>query len=145
MSTPQNCGSGFCSCIQCHKVAWGSTTDRILLLLQDEPLTKVQICEELELTHDQVASVLSRLKKKSRKFGKRIHISGYTRHALSGKAHIRPIYSLGDKPDKKNKIDVLTQKERSARSYVKRVVVIRNSSIFNLTLKNREILNKELR
>ena len=126
-------------------IGWGATTDRILLLLKQESLTKAEICRKLDLTHDQVSSRLSQLKKVSPKFGKRIYISGYTRHTISGKAHIRAIYSLGDKPDKEKKIDILTQKERSARSYVKRVVVVRNSSIFNLTLKNREILNKELR
>jgi len=142
---PQNCGSGFCSCIECHKVGWGATTDRILLLLEQEPLTKAEVCRRLDLTHDQVSSRLSQLKKVSPKFGKRIYISSYTRHSITGKAHIRAVYSLGAKPDAKKRIKPLTQKEKSARTYVKRVKGVRNSSIFNLNLKNREILNKELR
>lgn len=142
---PQNCGSGFCFCIECHKVGWGATTDRILLLLEQEPLTKAEVCRRLDLTHDQVSSRLSQLKKVSPKFGKRIYISSYTRHSITGKAHIRAVYSLGAKPDAKKRIKPLTQKEKSARTYVKRVKGVRNSSIFNLNLKNREILNKELR
>jgi hypothetical protein len=126
-------------------IAWGNTTDRILLLLAQESLTKAEICRKLDLTHDQVSSRLSQLKKKSPKFGKRIYISGYTRHTISGKAHIRAIYALGDKPDKTKNMQPMTQKEKSARSYIKRVTIVRNSSIFNLTLKKREILNKEMR
>jgi predicted ArsR family transcriptional regulator len=139
MTRPQNCGSGFCSCIECHKVAWGATTDRILLLLKQEPMTKAEICRRLELTHDQVSSRLSQLKKKSPKFAKRIYISGYTRHSISGRAHIRAVYSLGDKADAKKDLKPMTQKEKSARTYVKRVKAVRNSSIFNLTLTRREI------
>jgi hypothetical protein len=33
-------------------IAWGSTTDRILLLLEQEPMTKAEICRRLDLTHD---------------------------------------------------------------------------------------------
>lgn len=126
-------------------IAWGNTTDRILLLLEQEPMTKSEICRRLELTHDQVSSRLSQLKKKSSRFAKRIYISGYTRHSISGRAHIRAVYSLGDKPDKIKNMQPMTQKEKSARTYEKRIRAVRNSSIFNLTLKKREILNKEMR
>jgi len=120
-------------------IAWGSTTDRILLLLEEEPLTKAEICRRLELTHDQVASVLSRLNKSSKQLPKRIYISGHTRHAISGRTYIRPMYALGDKLDKKPNIKPFTLKERSATSY-KRMVATRNNSIFNLTKTNRELI-----
>ena len=139
MTRPQNCGSGFCSCIECHKVAWGATTDRILLLLQNQELTKADICRKLELTHDQVSSRLSQLKKVSPKFGKRIYISGYTRHSILERAHIRAVYSLGDKADAKKDLKPMTQKEKSARTYVKRVKAVRNCSIFNLTMTTRQL------
>ena len=118
--------------------AWGSNTDRILLLLAEEPMTKAELCRKLDLTHDQISSRLTKLKTESKRFGKRIYISGYTRHAILGKQHIRAIYSLGDKPDARRNIQKMTQKERSARSYVKRILAVRNSSIFRLTMKNRE-------
>ena len=119
--------------------AWGSNTDRILLLLAEEPMTKAELCRKLDLTHDQISSRLTKLKTESKRFGKRIHISGYTRHAILGKQHIRAIYALGDKPDAKRNMQKMTQKERSARSYVKRILAVRNSSIFRLTMKNREL------
>lgn len=142
MTRPQNCGSGFCSCIECHKVAWGATTDRILLLLEQEPLTKVEICRQLDLTHDQVASVLSRLSKPSKQMPKRIYICDYTRHAISGRTYIRPMYTLGNKPNKKPNIKPFTVKEKSATSHA-RLMATRNNSIFNLTKTKREILREK--
>lgn len=136
---PQNCGSGFCSCVECpYRSAWGNTTDRILLLLEQESLTKAEICRKLDLTHDRVASVLSRLSKSSKRISKRIYISGHTRHTISGRTYIRPIYSLGDKPDKSCKIIPFTLQERSRRSYEK-LVSLRNSSVFTQTLTRRQL------
>jgi hypothetical protein len=114
-------------------ISWGNTTDRILLLLQQEPMTKAEICRRLELTHDQVASVLSRLKR-----SKRIYICGHTRHAISGRTYIRPIYALGNKPDKVCNIKTFTLQERRARAYEK-LLSARNNSIFNLTKTRREL------
>ena len=120
-------------------IAWGSTTDRILLLLEQEPMTKAEICRRLELTHDQVASVLSRLNKGSKRLPKRIHVCSYTRHATSGRTYIRPVYALGNRPDKKQNIKPFTVKEKSANSYA-RLVATRNNSVFNLTKTNRELI-----
>ena len=142
MTRPQNCGSGFCSCIECHKAGWGSTTDRILLLLEQEPMTKSEICRRLELSHDRVASVLSRLSRSSKRISKRIYITGYTRHATLGRTYIRALYALGNKPDKKPSIKPFTLKERSANSYA-RLIATRNNSIFNLTKTNREIIREK--
>jgi DNA-binding CsgD family transcriptional regulator len=123
-------------------IAWGSTRDRILILLEQEPMTKAEICRRLELSHDQVASVLSQLKKKSKRFPKRIYISGHTRHAISGRTYIRALYALGSSPDKKPEIKPFTLKERSARSYFK-LMATRNNSIFNLTKTKREIIREK--
>jgi len=120
-------------------IAWGSTTDRILLLLEQEPMTKAEICRRLELTHDQVASVLSRLNKSSKRLPKRIHVCSYTRHAICGRTYIRPVYALGKKLDKKQNIKPFTVKEKSANSYA-RLVATRNNSVFNLTKTNRELI-----
>ena len=123
-------------------IAWGSTTDRILLLLEQEPLTKAEICRRLELSHDQVASVLSRLSKSSKQMPKRIHVCSHTRHAISGRTYIRALYALGNKPDKKPNIKPFTLKERSANSYA-RLIATRNNSIFNLTKTKREIIREK--
>ena len=118
-------------------IAWGNTTDRILLALADEPMTKAELCRRLNLTHDQISGQLVRLNTKKPKLGKRIYICGYTRHAINGKMHIRPIYALGDKPDKP-RIPPLTQQERSKRSYDK-TMSLRNSSVFRQTMTRREL------
>ena len=123
-------------------IAWGSTTDRILLLLEQEPMTKAEICRRLELSHDRVASVLSRLCKRSKQMPKRIYICDYTRHAISGRTYIRPMYTLGNKPNKKPNIKPFTVKEKSANGYAK-LMATRNNSIFNLTKTNREIIREK--
>ena len=123
-------------------IAWGSTTDRILLLLEQEPMTKSEICRRLELTHDQVSNRLSHLRKKTPRFDKRIYIIDYTRHAISGRTYIRALYALGNKPDKKPSIKPFTLKERSANSYAK-MMAARNNSIFNLTKTKREIIREK--
>lgn len=119
-------------------IAWGSTTDRILLLLATENLTKAEICRRLELTHDQVASVLSRLHKKTKRISKRIYIAGYTRHTISGRTYIRAVYALGDKRDVRKKPEPYTYEERHQR-YYKKLISLRNSSIFHQTLSRREL------
>lgn len=101
-------------------IAWGNTTDRILLLLADEPLTKAEICRRLELTHDQVAGVLTRLKR-----SKRIHITDYTRHAIWGRTYLRAVYAAGSRKDTPRP-PALTPSERSRRSQQKRMLVKRN-------------------
>jgi len=107
---------------------WGNTTDRILLLLQDQELTKIEICSALGLTHDDVASVLTRLKRTSKKFGKRIYIYDWQREAVGKKYHLRPLFKAGSKVDKP-KPPAFTPKERNAKSHVKRML-IKRSQIF---------------
>jgi transcriptional regulator with XRE-family HTH domain len=116
---------------------WGSTTDRILLLLEQEPMTKAELSRRLDITHNQISAVLTRLQRKTPKYEKRIYISGYTRHAITGKMNIRPIFSLGNKPNKP-RIKPLTQKERSKRAYEK-LMSMRYSSIFRQTMTRREL------
>ena len=101
-------------------IAWGNTTDRILLLLADEPMTKAEICRRLELTHDQVANVLTRLRR-----SKRIYIAEYTRHAVWGRTYLRATYKAGCKKDAPRP-PALTSSERSSRSHQKRMLVKRN-------------------
>jgi septal ring factor EnvC (AmiA/AmiB activator) len=105
-------------------------------------MTKAEICRRLELSHDQVASVLSRLSKRSKQMPKRIHVCSHTRHAISGRTYIRALYALGDKPDKVCKIKPFTLKERSSNSYA-RLIATRNNSIFNLTKTKREIIREK--
>jgi hypothetical protein len=109
---------------------WGNTTDRILLLLQNQELTKIEICSALGLTHDDVASVLTRLRRVSKKFGKRIYICGYERRAVGKKYHLRPVFTVGSKVDKL-KPPALTHRERSMKTHRKKML-IKRSIIFDI-------------
>ena len=108
---------------------WGNTTDRILLLLQDQELTKIEICSALGLTHDDVASVLTRLRRVSKKFGKRIYICGWQREAVGKRYYLRAVFKAGGSVDKP-KPAALTPRERSQRSHRKRML-IKRSIIFD--------------
>jgi hypothetical protein len=111
-------------------IAWGNTTDRILLLLQEGEMTKIQICSALGLTHDDVASVLTRLRRVSKKFGKRIYICGWQREAIGKKYHLRPVFAVGSKVDKP-KPPAFTHQERAAKTHRKRML-IKRSQIFRI-------------
>lgn len=119
-------------------IAWGNTTDRILLLLEQEPMTKAEICRQLGLTHDQVSNRLTHLRKKTPRYDKRIYIADYTRHAILGRTYLRAVYALGNKRDTTRQLLPFTQKERSARTY-QNLIKRRNSSVFRQTMTNREL------
>jgi hypothetical protein len=97
-------------------------------LLKDHELTKIEICAELNLTHDDVASVLTRLRRESIKFGKRIYIYDWQREAIGKKYHLRPLFKAGSKVDKL-KPPAFTPKQRAAKSHKKRML-IKHSQIF---------------
>ena len=109
--------------------SWGNTTDRILLLLQNKELTKLQICSALNLTHDNVSAVLTRLKRDSKLFGKRIYICDYTRTAQGKRYYLRPVFKAGSRQDKP-KPPALTPREKSQRSHQKKML-IKRSTIFD--------------
>ena len=112
---------------------WGNTTDRILILLKEHELTKIEICSLLDLTHDDVASVLTRLRRVSKKFGKRIYICGYERKAIGKKYHLRPVFTAGSKLDKPKPL-AFTPKERAAKSHKKRMLIKRSQIFSNLSI-----------
>jgi hypothetical protein len=109
-------------------IGWGSTTDRILLLLNEHEMTKLELCGALGLNHDQVSSVLTRLKRPSKEFGKRIYICAYTRQARGARYYLRPVFKAGDSKDC-NRPSPISQKKRSAKSHAKKML-IKRSQIF---------------
>ena len=125
------------------KKGWGSTTDRIMILLQDNELTKAEICQELGLDHDAVSSTLTRLKRRSKKFGKRIYICSYTREADGQKNHIRPIFTAGDRQNA-HRPKAIPAKVRGLQYYHTRMAKLRNRSIFSLGKTKRELLSQHL-
>ena len=113
--------------------SWGNTTDRILLLLQMHEMTKAEICVALKLTHDDVSSVLTRLKRKSEKCDKRIFICQYERNAVGKRYYLRPVFKAGSSPDK-SKPPALTPRERSQRSHQKKMLIKRSQIFSNLSI-----------
>jgi hypothetical protein len=108
--------------------AYGNTTDRILLLLNEHEMTKIEICSALGLTHDDVSGVLTRLKRKLTQCNKRIFICQYERNAVGKRYYLRPVFKAGSSPDKP-KPPALTSREKSQRSHQKKML-IKRSQIF---------------
>jgi len=119
--------------------SWGNTTDRILLLLAEREMTKLQICKALDLDHDDVSSVLTRLKRPSMKFGKRIYVYDYVREASGHRRYIRPVFAAGDKPNAKRP-KAFTAQERGLAYSRNRIARLRSKSIFTLGMTNRELI-----
>lgn len=111
-------------------IAYGNTTDRILLLLKDNELTKIEICQKLNLTHDQVSSVLTRLNREGKQTPKRIYISDWTRNAVGKRLFLRPVFKAGAKADAERP-KPFTNKERSAKHHRKKML-IKRSQIFRI-------------
>ena len=112
---------------------WGQTSDRIVLLLKQHEMTKIEICSALGLTHDDTSSVLTRLRRTSKLFGKRIYICGYTRVAQGKKYYLRPIFKAGSRPDTQ-KPPVISQRDRSIRYHKKKMLIKRSQIFSNLSL-----------
>jgi hypothetical protein len=94
-------------------------------------MTKIEICSALGLTHDDTSNVLTRLRRTSKLFGKRIYICGYTRVAQGKKYYLRPIFKAGSRPDKPKPL-ALTPRERSQRSHQKKMLIKRSQIFSNL-------------
>ena len=103
--------------------AWGNTTDRVLLLLSNQELTKAEICVKLDLKHDNLAAVLTRLKRT-----KRIYVCDWTRATLGKRLYLRAKYTVGNQKSAL-KPEPYTTKERSRRLHEKRML-IKRSQIF---------------
>lgn len=110
-------------------------------MLEKRPLTKHEICHQLGLKHDQVASVLTRLRRPSKLFGQRIYIYDYTRTVTNGKTYLRAVYALGAKPDEKRPRPY-TSKEKQNRSYHLTMTKLKTNSIFNLGKTREELYDQ---
>lgn len=81
--------------------AWGNTADRLLLALKEKgPSTSIQLADELGLHRDQVASIITRLRRPGKRGPhagkKRAHIAAWHRSEVAGaRAYTRAIYAFG--------------------------------------------------
>ena len=84
------------------KLAWGVSTLRVMDLLERHGrMSSLQIAQELGVGRDCVASVISRLIRPSKKFGRRVHIATWIDEVDGSRKYRRACYALGDKPDAK--------------------------------------------
>lgn len=88
------------------KLAWGVSTLRVMdLLEQHGPMSSLQIAQELGTTRDCIASVISRLIRPSKRFGRRVHIQSWISEVDGSRKYRRACYAPGDMPNaKKTKI-----------------------------------------
>jgi hypothetical protein len=80
---------------------WGLTVVRIERLLRNSPgMTSSELAMHLGIDANNVRSVISRMRRASKREPKRLYIPGYRRLASDSKrSYLRAVYALGDKPD----------------------------------------------
>lgn len=112
---------------------WGDVTSEILRILDEiGPMTRAEICKHLGREKQDIASVVSRLNKRSPWFAKRIYIKEYVYDMEGERYYPRAVYALGDKPNKRRpKSD---PKEIKRRYWARVSLKMKTNSVFNLGL-----------
>lgn len=112
-----------------------SHTANILALIAElGPQTRAEIGEALGLSKEKTSALLYKLSNPTPTLPKRVHVSDYVYDNEGDRFYPRPVYDLGDKPDKQRtrkvrRSDVLANKRRHFVSASLRV-----SSVFDLGL-----------
>jgi hypothetical protein len=111
--------------------------EMIEALVNFGPMTSLELCNHIGVHRNNSASIISRLMKKSPKMEKRVHICGWTEDSEGTRRYIRPIYNVGDFPNKQKPLMSLRRKENRARYTQSKLM--RVSSIWDLakTVKER--------
>jgi hypothetical protein len=114
-------------------------TQRILRMLDElGPMTRLEICRELEPNAQNISSLVSALLREQPRNPRRIHISGWT-FEIEGERHYpRAIYALGDRPDAKRPRP-LSRTEIVARYRAALRTKYQTNSVFNLARTQKEI------
>ena len=87
-------------------VPYGSVTGAMLKVLEDGPATANEICSAINRDRYQVSAVISRLRRAGVNTPKRIYVMDWATDHSGERMYPRPVYALGDKPDKKKpKVD----------------------------------------
>lgn len=101
----------------------------IATLLEIGPSTSLEVGNYLKLPRNSLTSVMSRMRKASKRKPKRIYIKEYVHDAEGLKRHTRAVYDVGDLPDAKwPKYDKLANKRKSERARERRGI----TSVFDL-------------
>lgn len=115
-------------------------TQRILRMLEElGPMTRLEICRELEPNAQNISSLMSALLREQPRNPRRIHICGWT-FEIEGERHYpRAIYAIGgDKPDAKRpkplkRAEIVSRYRNSLKAKYK------TNSVFNLARTQEEI------
>lgn len=114
----------------------GQTVQDILYLLgQFGPMTRVEICQQLDLDRRVVSSIVSRMGRASTRCAKRLHITGYTYDHEGERTYPRAIYALGNKQDAQRPVP--DHKATKRRYNAKRKALNTANFVFNLALPRR--------
>lgn len=114
-------------------------TQRILRMLAElGPMTRLEICRELEPNAQNISSLVSALLREQPCNPRRVHISGWICEIEGGRRYPRAIYALGDKPDAKRPRP-MKRAEIVARYRAALCAKYRANSVFHLARTQKEI------
>jgi hypothetical protein len=122
------------------KSKYGEVVQRITALLQEfGPMTRTDMCVELNLDRMNVSAVVTRMSKATETTPKRVYISHYIHSVEGARDYPRAVYALGDKPDaKKPKRDHAKTLATKRRYNAKIRKLNTMNSVFNLGLTRKE-------
>lgn len=116
---------------------FGDTVRDILSLLQEiGPMTRDEICKELNKTGNQISGVITRLSRSSPRHEKRLHIHGWVMDAEGARRYPRAIYAYGNGKDAKKPKS--SRKEVARRANEKTRMIYTTNSVFNLGMTRRQ-------
>ena len=122
------------------KSKYGEVVQRITALLQEfGPMTRTDMCVELNLDRMNVSAVVTRMSRATETTPKRVYISHYIHNVEGARDYPRAVYALGDKEDaKKPKRDKQKLLESKRRYNAKIRKLNTMNSVFNLGLTRKE-------
>lgn len=117
---------------------WGELITKIMVAIKDYgPMTRVEVQEHLGLTKYDFGGCLARMCKETPTMPQRLHICGYTRDHERARKYPRAIYAHG--PGENARKPPRTRKRDRMQSYKVQINRVRNSSVFNLSLRRDDI------
>lgn len=102
------------------------------MLKEFERITAQEFADWADITRYDAHAVLSRMNKRTKAGEKRIHIAAWTHEHDSARRYPRPVFALGDKPDKPRPKSSI--KEIRARYEQNRNSKFRMNSVFNMAM-----------
>lgn len=129
------------------KLPWGVSTLRLLDLLEQvgEPMSTLQIAQHFDISRDRIASVISRLLRPSKTFGRRLHIAKWISEVDGSRKYRRACYAIGDKPDAKKPKTTFDFNAWQRKRYAERKALSTGASVFHQGVRQAEWKAREIR